>query len=355
MELSDSVKTSENDPYMQFNITDTSMEYQNQTVKVSEVEPKDGYYVFKCRIAAKDINSTITAQLIDGDKESNPYEYSVKQYANYLIAHQSESAEFAKAVPLVEAMLTYGDYAVNYFNKEANPLDSLDETVIPNGYALTDTDNLPDGVTFDSATLSLKSQTTLSLYFKSAEPLTLTCEGREVVTESSDNDYVIRIRNIPAADLNKPIKVMVNGTHSVTYTPLTYCYKAQSSNSVKLVNTVKALYNYWNAAYNYFVIPNSKEIIFTDSKRWGDAYMYAWDSDGAQLTGVFPGSLQYEKSVNDYGEIQFVFYIPNGAAGVVVSNGAGEQTENITDFSYTGYWMNGDTDGLGHYKVTGWN
>ena len=49
------------------------------------------------------------------------------------------------------------------------------------------------------------------------------------------------------------IQVKVNGQDAVKYSPLTYCYKAQqTSSNTKLVNTVKALYNYWLAAKTYF-------------------------------------------------------------------------------------------------------
>ena len=65
-------------------------------------------------------------------------------------------------------------------------------------------------------------------------------------------NYAIRIRNIAVYDLDKPIIVKVNGEDAVTYSPLNYCCKAQSSSDPKLVNTMKALYNYWLAADAYF-------------------------------------------------------------------------------------------------------
>ena len=93
----------------------------------------------------------------------------------------------------------------------------------------------------------------MSLYFESDQPLTLTCEGQTVVTEKNGNEYVIRIRDIAAAGLNKSLTVKVNCEDAVTYSPLTYCYKAQqTSSNPKLVNTVKALYLYWQAAQAYF-------------------------------------------------------------------------------------------------------
>ena len=111
-------------------------------------------------------------------------------------------------------------------------------------------------MTFDGATLSLKSQTTLSLYFKSDDPITLSIDGKtegvDYELKSAGNEYVIRIRNIAIKDLNKNITVKVNGQDAVTYSPLTYCYKAQNSSDTKLANTVKALYLYWQAADEYF-------------------------------------------------------------------------------------------------------
>ncbi len=96
--------------------------------------------------------------------------------------------------------------------------------------------------------------------------------------------------------------------------------------------------------------------LLTDNFGWGKAYVYSWDADGNPIGGAWPGSNMAEKQTNDYGETQFLIHVPAGAAGIVVHNGNGAQTEDITDFtSYTGYWMDGTKDSLGHYIVTGWN
>lgn len=60
---------------------------------VKDLTPVEGgYYVFKCRVAAKDMTSTITAQIIDDGKQGTPYTYSVKDYADYLLEHQNDNA-----------------------------------------------------------------------------------------------------------------------------------------------------------------------------------------------------------------------------------------------------------------------
>ena len=76
----------------------------------------------------------------------------------------------------------------------------------------------------------------------------------------------------------------------------------------------------------------------------------------SKMNGAWPGSAQAETIVNDYGETQFRCYVPEGATGVILSNGNGAQTEDIKDFgTYDGYWMDGSKNDLGHFIVTGWN
>ena len=253
MELSPEV-ASHDGAYMQFTVPNTSKEYQDQKIYVKDLTPVESggktYYVFKCKIAAKDMRSEISAQLIDGDKASTVYKYSVKEYADYLIEHQDENQTFKEAVPLIEAMLQYGTYANNYFSDA----DALEELVVDIPEKAFTEATLPEGVTFDGATLSLKSQTTLSLYFVSEQEITLSIDGVDCETAHNGNEYVIRIRNIPAAELNKDFTVTVNGAGSFTYSPMTYCYKAANSQTadVKLKNVVKALYKYWLEADEYF-------------------------------------------------------------------------------------------------------
>ena len=140
------------------------------------------YYVFKCQVAAKEMTSQITAQLIDGDYSSAVFPYSVKDYADYLLAHTGDNADYAKAAPLVKAMLNYGAYSQLYFDKNTGNLANAGLTAGDKelgDVAITIADpvieNLPEGTTFIGATLSLKSETTLSLYFTNSDDLTLSC------------------------------------------------------------------------------------------------------------------------------------------------------------------------------------
>ena len=257
MELSEAVIENKDTAYMHFTIpTGTGAAEQDVLVKDAQTVT-DGdktYYVFKCKVAAKEIDSDIKAQMFNDGKAGTEYTYSVREYANYLLDHL-EVLEYKKAENLVRAMLAYGENAEYFFGKTAEEPADID-LIIPE-YTSTVHNTLPSYAVFEGATLSLKSETTLSLYFNSEQALDLTCDGHTVETAHGGNRYVIRIRNIAAADLNKPLTVKVNGADAITYSPLTYCYQVQqTSDDAKLVNTVKALYRYWEAAKQYFKTPN---------------------------------------------------------------------------------------------------
>ena len=215
MSLSDEIAASET-AYMQFTIPDGS-KTEIKTIPVKEITPKDGYYIFKCNVSAKEMTSIIKAQIYDGETPlGTEYNYFVEEYANYLLSHTGDKEEYEKAAPLVEKMLQYGAYAKEYFDK-TDKLPNLGEVTI-------DIDNpvigeFPDGTTFDGATLSLKSQTTLSLYFTSGvEGLTFTCieepvEGMPdnemtVETVTTETGYIACIRDISASKLKKTISLL---------------------------------------------------------------------------------------------------------------------------------------------------
>ena len=251
VKLSNTVAASEN-AYMQFEVPNTSTEYQQQTVYVKDLDPVtvngEKYYVFKCRVAAKDMTEPILATLWDGYESCMFDPYSVTDYAYYLL-NNTDIPAYAAAESLVRAMLTYGMHARAYFDSTKSALD-IPNVIIPeyHEWVNADAEDIYDGMS-----ISLKSQITLSLFFKSEDELTLTSDNPQYKTAQDGNNYVIRIRNIAAADLDKPITVEVNGSPAVVASPLTYCYKVQNSPDEKLANVAKALYEYWEAASLYFM------------------------------------------------------------------------------------------------------
>ncbi|MBR4346876.1 MAG: hypothetical protein IKP75_08095 [Oscillospiraceae bacterium] len=228
------------------------------------------YYVFKCNVAAKEMTAPITAQMKDADRSGNPYSYTVRDYADYLLEHTQVPA-YSNAANLVKAMLNYGACAQTYFNYNPNDLansvlDSKDQfqnwdmTSIDNDINAPYNENgttLPTGVNFEGATLSLKSETSLSLYFKGLDAETeFKCTGnmgeKKVETNTNGAYVIARIRGIKAEELKNDFTVTIKDSDSlsVTYSPMTYCYNVVKSSTVseKLKNVCRALYQYAGAA-----------------------------------------------------------------------------------------------------------
>ncbi len=114
---------------------------------------------------------------------------------------------------------------------------------------------LPDGVTFEGATLSLKSETTLSLYFTGSEELQFSVPGMTVETATVGSYKVARIRGINAVKIGTPITLKVTigtQTYEVTYGVLNYVKNVLSGDyDPKLQAVVTALYRFYEAAADY--------------------------------------------------------------------------------------------------------
>ena len=243
---------------------------QEVTVPLNEAAPIDGDYRFTCRVSACAMNEPITAALMVDGSAVETDTYSVREYAEVILSdsYRTEFLEkdgnteedYNKSAALVRAMLNYGDYAKEYFDK-TDRLDPLGDVMIDSKFATCDSD-LPENL-FDGATLSLKSKTTLSLYFTDTDELTFTCVDenervRTVETVRDGETQIARIRNIAAAELQDSFTVTVKKGETtigaITYSPMNYCYKALNGGTTdeRLINAVKALVAYADATKVYF-------------------------------------------------------------------------------------------------------
>ncbi len=326
MELSDAVAQSST-AKMHFTIPKDG-EPDTQEIKVSEARTvKSGdktYHVFKCQVAAKEMTSDIKAQIIDGEKQGTVFTYSVKDYADYLLAHTDDSAEFAKAAPLVKALLNYGAYSQIHFDKNPGKLanDKLTEAEKALGTISIDIaepviGKLPEGTTFAGATLSLKSETTLSLYFKSNATPVFTCDGYDVETVPNGDYQVARIRGIKAAHIGDMFTLNVSGA-TVKYSPLNYCKKVLTDDATdsKLKNALKAFYLYYEAAYVYFYTIDLSTVT-------GNTVV----KDGGIITGTLSGN--HKISIAD-------------GATVMLRNADITSLPDSTDAKYSGITLLGD-------------
>ena len=249
MELDKSVIADEN-AYMKFRLPNgkTSVvlvgDAKQQTVSGTT------YYVFSCEVAAKEMNETITAQIITSDKKGEIYEYSVADYIQYIRDNPTEFDE--KTLSLVNAMAGYGDYAKAYFNNENLDANTEMDAVTADTLASFDkqiSGDLPEGITYYGSSLLLESNTTMRHYFKVTEGTDVSALS---FSGSKGNYYYIDIPNISAEKLGTIQNVTI-GNCTISYSPMSYAYAVLSSKntSESLKNLVKSLYLYEQAAEVY--------------------------------------------------------------------------------------------------------
>ena len=225
------------------------------------------YYGFTATVAAKEMTDIVQGQYIYSNGTSTVKEYSVKQYADIILANESNSAAFTKAQPLVQAMLTYGAYAQQEFGYNTDRLagELADVSTVTAETLASFAGNGPQGTTLAplyASSLLLKTETTMRLIFApdaTVSELTATMNGKAMDVTMKSGYALVNISSISAKDLDAAYTVTINDgaeTADVTYTPMTYCYNVLKDSSGTFGATtqdlVKALYLYNQAANTYF-------------------------------------------------------------------------------------------------------
>ena len=267
MELDESILSSRT-AYMQFDVpdgktTETQIVYVKDVLNDPVTISGRTYFKFKCRVAAKDMAAEIVAQLHDGNARGEEYKYSVQEYAKYILDHYDNYND--KTIKHVKAMLNYGSAAQEYFlnesgsdlanfnlNTDYTEVDKVTAETINKPYDAAGT-KLPENVAFEGVTLSLRSKTTLSFYFKSDIDLSTVLGDNFPIETTPDGYQVYRIRGISASELDNDFAIG-KADCCLSYSPLTYCYNVlnRKSGSTALQKVCKALFLYNQAANDYF-------------------------------------------------------------------------------------------------------
>lgn len=272
MELSPSVAGSDT-AKMIFTIPDngstSTVEMPVKDASAVELEGKT-YYIFPCHVAAKEMTSTIKAQIVNGSDEGTVFEYSVKQYADYIISHPDKYGD--EAVDLVKSMLYYGSTAQTLFNFNTNDpagADLGDYTPIdvPESFAQCGLSNVNEkanvaGLQLTNVSLVLESKTTLRLYFKRTDPTSsddlpaLICgdtyiEPQQKEGQGTNGEYYYDIKGYAAGKIFEKKDVNFDGGESFELCIGDYCNMAMNSGNDKLKATITALYNYDECAKVY--------------------------------------------------------------------------------------------------------
>ncbi len=233
------------------------------SVTVGDGTVTENGIMFYCPVAAKEMTVDIKIQVIDGADASDELKYSVKDYADGLLA--GDYSEESKT--LIKAMLNYGAMAQKLFDYKTDSLANAGLAASDQDLSAITADTLAsyakekqsvEGVaTLAGTILSLESETTLKLFFSDvAEGATFTYNGAAITPAQSGSYYMVAITNIAAKDLNKDYTVTING-NDFTFSAMSFCENVLKGNYTgekkdELVDVAKALYAYSAAADVYF-------------------------------------------------------------------------------------------------------
>lgn len=263
MELSDEV-VNDKSTYMEFTLSDESVRRVSiDEAKIKSVEGVN-YYVFMCDLTSIEMTDVVKARLHTSTTVSDAYLYTVKEYADYIIAHKDESTQYSDAYESVRALLTYGAYAQEYFeyNIDKLPTDDRvdvshisDSTIAEFNYSKRDVD---DVIKCEGASLQLLSEITANLYFTSADEsvdintVSFVYNGKELTKYKYEDMYYVKLEGIKVNEMSDActLEISYNNGESVNvsfeYTPMTYCYNVLSRpiteiRTEKVKNLIKSI------------------------------------------------------------------------------------------------------------------
>lgn len=241
-------------------------------------------YRYSCELTAKQMADTVNVQFIRNGNVIAEYEHSVVDYAKIIIAN-AQNAYSEDDIALVKAMINYGANAqLNFgYNTEhlANNLTDSDgnEMITENEKDLSSvtaatfepykaTGKTVDGLgTFAATNLVLKSETTLKVYFKPEDGITLDMltfkvDNNKVTATEYGEYFMIDIPNIKASALDNKYVITVTSNTDSTKTGTfdayvySYCYSILSDSTgtytEQLKDTLRALYLFNVAANKCF-------------------------------------------------------------------------------------------------------
>ena len=222
-------------------------------------------------IAPKDADNIEIKYIVTwGNKTLTTDAISVVAYIDEFKRMAETDNELKAALNLVTSLETYIAYADNYFTSDvALENVKLDTNILDNIESATREGSLA-GLEFYATSLILEGKTTIRHYFKVTDEnaeYVFRLGNTELIPKKKQNTDLIYvdIEDIPAHEMDEKYTITVNDSYAVSYSPLNYAKSVIDTQSdTKLVNLVKALFNYYVESENYVahmgdLIPDNNE------------------------------------------------------------------------------------------------
>jgi len=226
--------------------------------KLGQPDEFTGNYKFSVDLAAAQMTDTVTFQLAIGDTVIETGSYSVREYADTILAGSYDE----DTKQLVCQMLHYGAAAQTYFGYNTQHLANTGvvqtgEQEIPAQIeqSMSVNDSVQE-LDFYGASLVFRSKIAVRFYLSGdVSGCSFTANGLPVSAVEKDGKYCIEIAEILPQDLDEQIELAAtdaNGnTLIVVYSPMDYILRMNRKGIENLKALLKALYNYHLAAESY--------------------------------------------------------------------------------------------------------
>ena len=211
---------------------------------------ENGKYILSVPVAAAQMTENITVQIVNNGGISVPTNYSVRKYADTVLADESLSEYHS----LVKAMLSYGAAAQNYFGINTGSLASdgitdVAEEAVPESCTEMTVSGTAGEVSFYAASLLYREKLAVRFYFSGdVSGCSFAANGVSFEPTEKDGKHYVEIADILPQDLAQQIVLTVTdesgNTMTVTYGPMNYIVRMNQKGGDTLKALVKALYNY---------------------------------------------------------------------------------------------------------------
>jgi hypothetical protein len=261
MLLSDEVLEDET-AYMEFTMADGEIIKIPVSQGIKAEYNGETYYAFSCAVNAKEMTDDVVCQFFYEGGSTAPFTYNVQTYANNILAKSGNDTMKA----LVRAMLHYGAASQIHFGYNTDNLANA-ELAAPDysDVSIEGFDVISGQGTelakFYSASLILKSETTLRFFFQvdSAATFTASYNGQTLEVKQRSGLYYVDVVGIAAKDLDENVTITINdgtNTTEVSFNPMSYCQGVLNDTTGAFDRNIKdvvaALYLYNQAANIYF-------------------------------------------------------------------------------------------------------
>ena len=249
--------------YMQFTMADGEVIKLPVSQGVEQSYQGETYYVFTCAVSAKEMTDTVLSQFFYDGGVTREHTYSVQTYAKHILTNYDDAA----IKDLITSMLNYGAASQLHFGYNTDKLANADleapdySNVTIDGFKPVAGQGTELAKLY-SASLILKSETTLRIFFKvdaAVENLTVTYQGQALEVKQRSGLSYVDVVGISAKALDEVVTVTVNdgaNTAEVAFNPMSYSQGVLNDTTgafgQDMKDLVAALYLYNKAANVYF-------------------------------------------------------------------------------------------------------